>query len=69
MRDRADEALPCNRPLTSSGTAGSGTALRRAQGPWGQGAPFDPSTGSGTAELKKEIFTKINPFFFVNVNY
>ena len=53
MRDRADEALPCNRPST----------LRQAQGPWAlrraQGAPFDklwdrrgrdrPSAGSGTA--------------------
>ena len=38
MRDRADEALPCNRPST----------LRQAQGPWAQGPPFDPSTGLGT---------------------
>ena len=34
MRDRADEVLPCNRPST----------LRQAQGPQGQGPPFDPST-------------------------
>ena len=39
MRDRADEALPCNRPST----------LRQAQGTQGQGPPFDPSTSSGTA--------------------
>ena len=28
-------------------------ALRQAQGPQGQGAPFGPSTGSGTARLRE----------------
>ena len=61
MRDRADEALPCNRPSTlrpfdelrdrpsTLRQAQGPWALRQAQGPWGQGTPFDPSTSSGTA--------------------
>ena len=47
MRDRADEALPCNRPLTLrpfGRLRDHPSTLRRAQGPQGQGPPFDPST-------------------------
>ena len=53
MRDRADEALPCNRPST----------LRRAQGPQAQGPPLTVWLIKKAGIVRKRDFHKDKSLF------
>ena len=70
MRDRADEALPCNRPSTlrqAQGPQGWGAwTLRQAQGP--QGTPLTVWLIKKADIVRKRDFHKDKSLFLWNIS-